>query len=314
VRLLQIDASTPFLPIGGGIACISDRGDGGACYLLEGGRCRAHSARPFPCREFPLSAHIGDRVQVSAILGCPGLDLSRFLDWADGRAPRRAPQGLDSELEAVLDQLEPGPIDLTIAQAQRRFRSVVARLERRGLWEEPTAIRRAVHPELLELVRAAFPPEDPPDREEGIAALPLFRDSRFGVVATAQHPGGWEFLSLSESGGDPASLNVLPPPSRCPELAADGERALRAYLEYLLARDQTYFQAADRVDPHGDGGLLEEVAWDLGEIGALVVSRASARQTLRGVDPGPLDAATVLDGVRATDAEVVDRPSLGVRL
>jgi hypothetical protein len=312
-RLVQIDPSIPFLPMGGGADRIADRGDGGACYLLEKRRCRAHPARPFPCREFPLSTHIADRVQVTAVLSCPGIDLSGFLDWADGRPPRRRPVGFGPELDAVRARFEPGEVDRSLSQAQRRFRSGVARLQRKGLWEEPKAIREALRPELLGLVRDAFPPEDPPEREDGIASLPLFRDPRLGVVAIAKHPGGWGFLSLSERGEEPTSLNVLPPPTRCPEMAAGGERALQAYLEYLLWRDLTYWQAAYHVDPDGEDGLLEEVAWDLADVGALVLSRAVTRQRLRGVDPGPLDAESVLDGVRASDAEFIDRPTLGLR-
>jgi len=313
-NLLRIDPSIPFLPMSAGSAAISDRGDGGACYLLEDRRCRAHAARPFPCREFPLSAHVGDRVQVTAVLSCPGIDLSEFAEWADGRPPRPRPTGFASELAAVRERLGSDDLDRLASQSQRRFRTVAQRLARHGLWDDPEEIRTAVRPGLLALVRDAFPSEDPPHREEGIASLPLFRDARFGVVAIAHHPGGWEFLSLTERGDEPTSLTVLPPPQRCPEMDPSGERALRAYLEYLLARDITYWQAAERVDPDGPDGMAEEVAMDLAEFGSLVLSRAWARERLRGVEPGPLDAAAVLDGVRATDAEFLDRPTLGLRL
>jgi hypothetical protein len=313
-NLIRIDPSIPFVPMGGGIAAISDRGDGGACYLLEARRCRAHAARPFPCREFPLSTHVGDRVQVTAVLSCPGLDLSEFGEWADGRPPRPQPTGFATELDAVLERLDSDSVDRSASQSQRRFRTVAARLERNGLWDDPEDIRAAIRPELGQLTREAFPPEDPPDRGEGIASLPLFRDPKFGVVAIARHPGGWEFLSLTERGGEPTSLTVLPPPQRCPEMYPGGERVLQAYLEYLLARDITYWQAAERLDPDGEFGMAEEVALDVAEFGALVLSRAWARERLRAVDPGPLDAEAVLDGVRATDAEFLDRPTLGLRL
>jgi Fe-S-cluster containining protein len=311
-RLLEVQPTVPFLAGEGGAVHVADRGDGGACWLLAEQRCRAHAARPVPCREFPLSVHIGERVQVSAVLSCPGVDLAGLSEWAQGGPPVRAPAGFALELEAVRDALGPDHGRTWSDQSVRRMRTVQRRLERGELWEEPEAIRAAVGPELPDLVREAFPADDPPEAEDGIAGLPLFFDEVLGRVAIARHPGGWEFLALSEDGRSPRSLGVLPPPERCPELTDDGQRALRGYLGYLLARDLTYWQAAARVRPDGGAGLLEEVAWDVSDFGALALARGQLRRELRGAGSGPLDAAAVLDGIRATDAEFVDRPTLGL--
>ena len=41
--------------------CVAARPDGGACQFLTQLRCRVHEVRPAPCREFPISVHVGLR-------------------------------------------------------------------------------------------------------------------------------------------------------------------------------------------------------------------------------------------------------------
>ncbi|HTT15724.1 MAG TPA: YkgJ family cysteine cluster protein, partial [Thermoplasmata archaeon] len=59
---------------------LSARPDGGACQFLANLRCGVHAQRPAPCREFPITVHLGERLQASVVLSCPGLDLRRLTD------------------------------------------------------------------------------------------------------------------------------------------------------------------------------------------------------------------------------------------
>ena len=73
--LLRIVPSAEFVSRGR-FEFLGSHSEGGACRLLEGNRCRAHAARPSPCREFPLTAHVGVRLQATVVLTCPGVDLA----------------------------------------------------------------------------------------------------------------------------------------------------------------------------------------------------------------------------------------------
>ncbi|MGI0130343.1 MAG: hypothetical protein ACREEC_09380, partial [Thermoplasmata archaeon] len=79
----------------------------------------------------------------------------------------------------------------------------------------------------------------------------------------------------------------------------------------LLRRDFTYWSAAERLRTVRRGTLADEVAADLGHFGALVLARSQLLERLHPTKEGPLTAERVWDGVRATDGEFLDRPTLG---
>ncbi|HTT26652.1 MAG TPA: hypothetical protein VMH90_06820, partial [Thermoplasmata archaeon] len=219
------------------------------------------------------------------------------------------PIGLDEEIDAAREGLSAVPWVRWSEEGRRRWRSVRRRLARAGGWMEPEDLRDRLRPRLLEIARSGFPAEPPPDRSEGLEVLPLFYDPALGCLAITDHPGGVELLVLREDGGDPVPAGAWAVPDRSPDCDADADRTLRGYLDYLLARDFTYWAAAARAGD--DDRLIDLVEEDLGRFGALVLARAWVRRAMTHPTRGRLDASAILDGIRATDAEFLDRPTLG---
>ncbi|HEV2165396.1 MAG TPA: YkgJ family cysteine cluster protein [Thermoplasmata archaeon] len=310
-RLIQIEPATPFLEGEGGWRYVADQGEGGACHFLSERKCRAYGDRPFCCQEFPLSVHLGVRAQATVVLSCPGISVRSWVSPASLGEPASAPEGLSEELEAVQQELLRHPAEERLREASRRWRLFKSRLLRTGGWSEPSEIRASLLGSLPSLVRRSFPPPPPPSVSEGIDALPILFDEAVGLVALADHAGGWELLSIEETGQRSRSLGVWPAPSRFPLVSPEGEELLRAYLAHLLDRDFTYWSAAERVRSERSGSLERAVSEDVGRFGALVLARAEGLQGFRSADRGPLSADLVWDGIRATDGEFLDRPTLG---
>jgi Fe-S-cluster containining protein len=310
-RLITLDPSVPILEGEGAWSYIDGRGDGGACHFLTGSRCRAHAERPFSCREFPLSVHLGTRAQATAVLSCPGLLRPTWATSDPPRPGRTSPKGLEEELRAVREELGQRPIDRTLDRHRRDWERLEQRLGRRGRYQSPTEIEQQLRPELLEIARAGYPPGPPPPASEGIAYLPLFLEPGLGLLAIAGVEDGAELLRIDEAGASSYSAGIWPDPREPPVLDPGGERALRAYLGHLLDRDFTYWAAALRAAANADESLLELVEEDLAEFGATVLARADRRRRLRGLPDGPLDGELVWEGVRATDGEFLDRPTMG---
>jgi Fe-S-cluster containining protein len=288
------------------------RGDGGACGLLRDLSCVAHDARPHPCREFPVTVHVGERAQVSVVLSCPGVELSGLAP-TDDRDTLPDPAGFDGELGSALDRLE----QLTAPELEhnrRRHRHAIRLLERDGRWQEESEVREELRRELPRPGAGDFPAEDPPAQEDGLEYLPLFYAGRPGPVALATGLGGWELLELRAEGGVRTHLGVVPPPDRPPPLDAAADALLRAYLRYHLERDAFLAGVVHELAAGGEGDVRERATLELRALGATVVSRALVRAKL-GRDPrGPLTAADLADGIRATDQEALDRPTWGFRL
>jgi hypothetical protein len=118
-------------------------------------------------------------------------------------------------------------------------------------------------------------------------------------------------LRIDEAGASSYSAGTWPDPRDPPELDAGGERALSAYLGHLLDRDFTYWAAARRARANPEESLLELVEDDVALFGATVLARADRRRRLRGLPERPLDGELVWEGVRATDGEFLDRPTMG---
>lgn len=298
-RLLQIDPELGFDEARGDLAYLQSQGDGGACRALASNRCRVYPARPFPCREFPLIVHLGARAQVGLVLSCPGLH------WGTDGTP---PRGLDGELSSVTAELGRVRWVPWVRQQShrwsRRFPGAspfAARYSPR----DPEALHWAPRPE-------EFPAPDPPSPEDGLEFLPVFHDAEYGQLVLGAHAAGWEVFRLRPEGGAAASLGVFAPPTQPPTLSEAAHEVLNAYQAIVASRDATLWAAA--LDAEGTGELEEAWRAAVREAGALALSRAAVLRELHGRVGGPLSAADVLVGVRATDAEVLDRPTWGRRL
>jgi len=286
--------------------------DGGACRLLEAQRCVAHTARPSMCREFPLSAHVGLRVQVALVLSCPGVDLSPLRDYGgpEGRGPAR---GFETELAALRARLD-GSVPRLLEAARRRHGRTVRALEAEGRWRSDDQVRRTLLNQLPVPLAEDFPVAGPPSAESGLASLPLFFDHRAGPVALARREAGWELVELRPTGGVRRSLGVVPPPDRPPSLTADGASTLSGYVRYWLERDLLFgvVHLAMLEDPRGS--VEDRVAAELRRIAAETVSRAHVLAVLRRGGVDRLSEEDLRDGIRATDQDLLDRETWGTRL
>jgi Fe-S-cluster containining protein len=302
-RLVQIEPDLEFVEGDRGWAFLTSRPNGGACELLRENRCRAHAGRPTPCQQFPITVHVSDRAQASLVLSCPGIDPSGLLRWSSGPPAPQVPVGLSSELAAAEAEWVRSGTDRELDRhAVRRGRRMPA--------AELRETRASLHRELPWPEEADFPAEDPPDPDDGTEELPITFVGAQGRVAFGSHPGGWMLLGISERGEEPRTLGVVPPPTSCPALSTAGEQLVHGYLHYLVERDD----AVDGVFAQEgvEGPVVDAVKADLVRTAATVLSRAAVLQRLDGRDE-PLDAADIWDGIRATDAEWLDRPTTGRR-
>ena len=257
----------------------------------------------------PSTSALG--AQATVVLSCPGITVRGWGSRDDGSPLGAIPDGLTSELAAVQREFHRQPIELRLRECARRWRTLKSRLDRAGGWSEPSEIRASTTRRVRDLARGSFPPPPPPPASEGIDALPLLFDRSAGLVAISDHPSGWELISVEETGRTSRSLGVWPSPSQLPSVSSGGEDLLRAYLLHLLDRDFTYWSAAERLRVGGHGTLSEAVEEDIGRFGALVLARAQLLQRFRSEAAAPLSGGLVWDGIRATDGEFLDRPTLG---
>jgi Fe-S-cluster containining protein len=289
---------------------LAARGDGGACQFLRDRRCSIHALRPVPCREFPVTVHVGERLQATLVLGCPGLDLNGL--QLRRRGAPAGPVGLDGEIASAESRIGSESARRQ-AEAARRRRRIIRELDHDGLWMSEEEVRRQLRPDIPLPHDDDFPVEEPPAQEDGVAHLPLFFDERPGPVALAQGLGGWELLELAASGGH-RSLGILPPPGRPPPVDEAGAERLCDYLAYWLERDALFGAVLLEVLEDGGPDVLTAVGQNLRAIGAQVLARAEVRAKLRGEGSGPLGVAEIDLGIAAVDADLLDRPTWGDRL
>lgn len=294
-----------------GVSRVAARPDGGACQFLREMRCSVHGARPAPCREFPISVHIGTRLQATLVLSCPGVELDPLVGFGVS-ALDRAPSGLDAELSSVRERLSPATARRS-AEAERRRRRIVRTLEREGRWLDDADARRTLRGRRLLPTEDEFSPDGPPDPEGGLERLPLYFDGRAGPVALAQGLGGWEALEIAPEGGSrPVGLTVSP--DRLPELERDAETLLTGYLRYWLERDAFLGAVHLEMLSRPVGTVVDAALEDLHVIASTVVARGAFRAKLRGEDGARLSRADVERGIRSTDQDWLDRPTWGGRL
>ena len=288
---------------------VASNPNGGACQFLLSHRCVVHPARPHPCREFPITVHVGQRLQATIVLSCPGVSFARL---RRAGTPEPEPNGLGAELASVRQRLG-APTFARLEATRRRGRRIERALTEGGQWVPDEVVRAELRADLPRPGVGDFPVEDPPEVAEGWERLPLFFDGRRAPLALAHKLGGWEVHEMAP-GGAGASLGVFPPPERPPQLDAPATDLLERYLRYVLERDG--FLASVHLDAleAGEGSVREWAAVELAAVGAVVLARGAVRAKLHGEDATTLSADRVDDGIRATDMDWLDRPTWGDRL
>ncbi len=311
-RLIAIAPAITLLPGEGGFTYVASHPEGGACQLLHDLRCSAHSARPFPCRTYPVSVHLGLRTQASLVLACPGVDLTPLRGGDAGR--HTGPSGLEEELRTVERELARPPSVRRRERARQDFEQAVPRLELEGRWSDPDRIRDRVVSSALRNLPSAFPSSTPPALEEGVEALPFLFDPEHGRVALAGSPAGWTLLTLSPTGGGGPVLGTYPEPAWLPPFDPEAERFLAGYLRYVASRQSLVGQILLELLDEDDRTLAEALEVEVTAIASDVVTRGLVLDALHGRGAGRLDLPLVEQGIRATDAELLDRPSVGLVL
>ncbi|HEY1197504.1 MAG TPA: YkgJ family cysteine cluster protein [Thermoplasmata archaeon] len=308
---LRAAAPKAVIALEDGERCVAARPDGGACQFLKYLRCAVHAARPAPCREFPVSVHIGTRLQATVVLSCPGLRLEPLISSGSAEAPVR-PLDLDSELASVRRRLTPA-VERRRSESERRRRRIVRELEDQGRWVDEEGVRQRLSERRLIPASSEYFPEEPPAAEEGLARLPMYYDGRAGPVALAQGLGGWEALELSPEGGS-RPIGIAMPPDQPPTLERDADALLSGYLRYWLARDG--FLAAVHLGMLStpEGSVVDATLDDLHAIGSDVLARGAVRAKLRGDAGARLTRVDIEAGIRGTDQDWLDRPTWGSRL
>ncbi|MCI4350482.1 MAG: YkgJ family cysteine cluster protein [Thermoplasmata archaeon] len=308
-RLLTIRPEAEFRPAAHGFDQIPCRPNGGACTYLAEERCEVRPVRPFPCRSFPVGVHIGNRLQATLVLGCPGVDLGPLASWPPRRI--RPSRGLDEERASIEKETLLRPVKSWQQEAERRLRSLT-----RELPVEPELVdaflRIELRPYLASLPIGELLPWEPPDAHEGLDDLPLFYDPQHGRVAVAGTETGWELFTIEEGGGVGERLGEFLPPDVTPELDSGARGLLDGYLRYVLARDHTLWAVYEETPkPRSTTELAEGLLQLLNDVAATVIARGAVRCALRGESAAELTVQHVEDGIRATDAELLDLPTLG---
>ena len=279
--------------------------------MLQANACTVHSARPHPCREFPLTAHVGVRLQATVVLSCPGVELGVLQGYPAGDRPD-APLGFPTELLALRERVDRSSVR-RLEASRRRRRKIARQLESEGRWVEEDEVRHLLRRKTPLPTDEDFPASDPPPAEDGVDLLPLFFDGRPAPVALSEGLGGWEVHELAPEGGLARPLGVFPPPDRMPRLGDEAVAVLRGYLRYWLERDALFGAVHLRMMDARDGEVTDHVEEELRSIGALVVARAVVRAKLRRGESDHVSAVDLEEGVRATDQDLLDRGSWGDR-
>ena len=315
-RLLRLDPAVVLEESPEGWTGIALQGPGGACSLLDDYRCRFHADRPLPCRLYPIHLHAGLRVQATLVLSCPGVDLAGLA--ASGPAaslPADSDDGLGTERQTIAALTQTPDFPTVVAEAQadhdrlrRRSRGVSHPGE-----EARARVRWASRPPAIR--SGDFPAPAGPSEEDGLESLPIFHDRAHGIVAIAETAGGIDLLALDPRGGVKDRIGTYPLPVRRPALEPAAATLLSGYLGHLALRDAFADAVRFRWWEEGDAvGFLELFEEELRNAGTTVLARSTLRAMLAGRPGGVLDAAAVAEGIRATDAELLDQPVVGRNL
>jgi Fe-S-cluster containining protein len=283
--------------------------DGGACRLLDGTVCRGHALRPATCRRFPLAVHVGLRAQATVVLTCPGVELSGLRGY---RGPTGAadPVGFDAESRAARASAGSG-LPRAIAEATRRRHRLARRFAEAGRWAEDSEVRERLGRELPWPSSSDLPGEVAPSRDDGLELLPLVFVGRPTPWAIGSAPMGAELLELRPSGGAREVTGAVPLPEEPPRVAPAARELLEGYLRYWLERD-AFFGIVHLAMAGSDEGTVNEWAEaELRRITATVLTRAHLLDAALGRSSQALGDDSILLGIRATDQDLLDRPTWG---
>ncbi len=302
------------LPGAAGFRTIAGRPDGGACGLLNDLRCSAHDLRPFPCREYPIAVHMGDRLQATLVLSCPGVIPARLESWGTVPAAVGVGGGLREELSAVEAEASRPTTGRRARAARRRWAHGARRLLGRDWHDRLEEVREQLSREAESIAARAPPGGDPPEAAAGLERLPLFFDERAGRIALSEDPPGWGLLEIREQGGVAGPPALLPRPPESVAMDAPARRLLTGYLRYWTARDALLGQAMVETEAAEASALLGTLREALEEIASTVKGRGWVWGRFVGRYEPALTPETVLAGIRATDADLLDREGLGETL
>jgi len=314
LRLLQIAPETAFVPGTDSGAYIPSRPKGGACVFLREKRCNVHSARPFPCREFPLSVYLGERIQATAIFSCPGVSFEALAAWSPGKRIGEGPSGFDEEITAARTELRTPTTQIRLRAARADVARVQGILQRQGRWVPVEEARNRIRLRIRALFAAGFPVSIGTASESDLEACPLYFDEELGVVALVSTAKDWLPVALREGGGIQRRMGAFPLRRNPPRLDAAADTLAQSYLSYMLQRD--IFVAAVIRSMNRSRGVDVECALtkSLTALGADVVSRAWLRAQIRDPSTSILTERDVRDGICATDMDALDRPVVGAVL
>ena len=289
------------------------QGDGGACVLLKDRRCSGHEARPSPCRSFPLHLHLGASAQVTAVLSCPGLRWPPPpIDPEASATPPRF-EGFDGEIAWLRGRLDDPEIVGAWELAQEDLERAERRSGARGTATDLLLARRrlATGPPMPEA--AQFPMDPGPELADGLETLPLFQDQRYGTTAIAEDGGALALLQLRAAGGVEDRIGEYARAEVVPRVDAEGQARLAWYLG-LLARREVIADIVrtEWLDARRPTTLADYFERWLQDAGARVLERARLRATSEGRAAGRLSDGDIIAGIQATDAELLDRPRLGL--
>jgi|SRR5579875_870280 len=301
--------SAPLIQLADGEVGIESRPYGGACQFLSGSRCGIRRLRPSPCRIFPLTVHLGFRAQASVVLTCPGVSLEPL---AGRRSPPRG--GFESELEAVRARLE-----VDGAERLARYRAEFeARRAARGFpgptEAEAGALRTRLHAWVDTLDPQTVPTGEIPPVSEGLERLPLIPSPTAGPLALGRRGPRWLLLELRAEGERPRVRTSARPPGRSLIRTADAERLWRGYLHYWVERDALLGIVEAAMAPSDPIEFEQGLRAALEEIAGEVLDRGGFLAPVLGATEGGLDVQAISLGIRATDMDLLDRPSTGERL
>lgn len=332
--------------LGIALATRRDGKPGTHCACLAGDRaCGAYEERPVPCRLFPLHVHLGRRVQVALVRGCPGL-------WPDRRAavataPPAAP--IEAWARPLVESALLAPDAAREAEkAKENFREFDRRLRELAWPADAGALSRVfsraapdwLAPDALANVYSGLADGNLDPRHAGDLALsePLASaDEMIEEVALEAFPADgmklpafvdrsmtWRALRLDESAGfsrvafrDDGTAKVEKGPESVADTLLDWSPAARAeagaYLALLTRRDHLWGAAAILVDKtEYEVTFAAAYARVLADATALLLVHGGLAALARGADA--VDAQDARDAVGATDMAFLSLPTLGAVL
>lgn len=332
--------------LGLALATRRDGKPGTHCACLGADRgCTIYADRPTPCRLFPLHVHLGRRVQVVAVHGCPGL-------WPDRRAlvsqasVAMPVAGWAAPLvEGLLAQPE---AQREVENARENFREFDRRLRELAWPADAGALGRAfakatpdwLSPDALANVYSGLaggklevrdahelvlsePLESPVDMLEEVALeafpadgmkLPAFVDRSFGWLAYRLKEGaGFERVSFRDDGSARVAKAADGVEDALLDWSPDARAEGAAYLALLTKRDHLWGAAATLVDrTEYEVEFAAAYARVLADSTALLLLHGGLAALARGADE--VAAQDARDAVAATDMAFLSLPTIGAVL